>query len=57
MNLKEAFRYQTFLNELVHHAAMSISDPAHCQTATRLHNATIATMKENNISMKQCFDF
>lgn len=38
MNLKEAFRYQNFLNSLMKSAARSITAREHSMTTTRTHN-------------------
>lgn len=37
MNLKEAFRYQKFLDTLMHEASISITNPDHCLTTTKTH--------------------
>jgi len=37
MNLKEAFRYQTFLDGLMHQATMSIQSREHCLVVTKTH--------------------
>lgn len=37
MNLKETFRYQTFLENLMRNATMSIQSQSHCYTVTKHH--------------------
>lgn len=37
MNLKEAFRYQNFLNNIMDHAANSVMSPQHCTATTKTH--------------------
>lgn len=37
MNLKEAFRYQTFLDSLMHQAIMSVQSREHCLVVTKTH--------------------
>ncbi len=38
MNIKEAFRYQRFLDQLLNEAGASICTTGHCVTTTKLHN-------------------
>ncbi len=42
MNLKEAFRYQNFLDTLLNGAVSSLTHPNHCLKVTKTHHCSKA---------------
>lgn len=57
MNLKESFRYQKFLNELIDNAADSVQARNHCLKTTKIHKRNAANPEvEDMIEEVQCPD-
>lgn len=49
MNLKESFRYQTFLDNLMSNATLSIQSVSSCLTVTKKHNKSKANPEAKDI--------
>lgn len=50
MNLKESFRYQTFLESMMRSASSSLSQMQHCLTITKTHNRHKANPEAEDIT-------
>lgn len=50
MNLKESFRYQNFLDNLLRYAVNSVSDRDHCLTVTKTHLRNKANPDVNDLT-------
>lgn len=50
MNLKESFRYQSFLERMMHSASASLTNQTHCLIATRTHKRKSANPEAEDIT-------
>lgn len=50
MNLKESFRYQSFLTEIMRVASMNIMNPEHCLRVTKTHKKNNANSEVEDVT-------